>query len=350
VQGPDHHFASTQPVNPLGSESLASLQARALQRRYHLRALLMRSPRTVLDMISRLTRLPAALAIAMPVLCGAALAWWETGQINGVALAFHLVATLTLALGVHALIEYQDYRRALAANAQRPHEPLITGYGLLVHGLIAPKVALNLGHILVAVSVGCGLWLMLLIGWPSLVLGAATLLLAYTYANPPLAYGYRGWGFGEVGLLFSFGLLPLLHSYYAQTLTLTWLACAVGASFALLNLLVFHNYHLLFEHRDWLMRKRTLVVVLKPWRALDVSALLGVAVHIGIVATVSLAQLPFTALLTLVTLPVALSGFARIDRERLVVEDYFQLYKSGVTAAIWTGLLFTLALVADKVL
>jgi 1,4-dihydroxy-2-naphthoate octaprenyltransferase len=106
-----------------------------------------------------------------------------------------------------------------------------------------------------------------------------------------------------------------------------------------------HNYNLLFERRDWLMRKRTLAVSLGPLRALDVSALLIVAVHVSIVAIVSLAQLPFSVLTTLLALPIALGALARIDRERVATEDLFPVYKAGVVASLWTGLLFCLALV-----
>ena len=41
--------------------------------------------------------------------------------------------------------------------------------------------------------------------------------LGTLYVAPPLAYGYIGHGLGEAGILASFGLLPTLGSYYAQT-------------------------------------------------------------------------------------------------------------------------------------
>jgi 1,4-dihydroxy-2-naphthoate octaprenyltransferase len=345
VPGRDPHHATAQPINPLSSGSMAAVQAREARRRLHLRRLLTHSPRTVFDVLARLTLLPAAFALTLPVLCGAALSWWESGQLNLLALGLNFFATLSLALGMHALYEYRDYRRAVAAHALDENDPIVTGYGLLVRGLIDPSIALNLGHILLTISALCGLWLPILAGWPALAFAGFSILLIYFYANPPLRYVNVGWGLGELGLFIGFGVLQTINSYYIQTQTITREAIFISLPLGLLATLLYHNYNLLFERRDWLIRKRTLVVELGPLRALDLSALLFVLVHIAIVAIVSLARLPFSTLVTLIALPVGLGAFAHVDRDRLALEDLYQIYKTGLHATFWTGLLFCLALV-----
>ncbi|RIK36858.1 MAG: hypothetical protein DCC55_26005 [Chloroflexi bacterium] len=345
MPGRDQHIASTQPISPLGVGSLAALQAREAQRRLQLRKLLMRSPRTVVDVLARLTRFSAAVTLTIPVLCGAAVALWEGGQLHSLALALNLIATFALLLGIHALAEYRDYRRAIAAHATNDTEPLATGYGLLARGLVEPDIALNLGHILLLISALCGLWLPIMSGWPPLFFAGLSVLLVYFYVNPPLELAGRGWGVGEAAIFVGYGLLQTINSYYVQSQNISWLALLVCVPLGLLCVLLYHNYNLLFERRDWLMRKRTLAVELGPLRALDFSAFLTVAVHIAIVAIVSLAKLPFAALVTLAALPIALGAFARIDRERLVAEDLFQVYKAGVAATFWIGFLFCAALV-----
>jgi 1,4-dihydroxy-2-naphthoate octaprenyltransferase len=321
------------------------LQVREAQRRLYLRWLLMRSPRTLFDVLARLMRLSTAVALTLPVLCGAALAWWESGQLSGLRLALNLAATFTLALGVNALGEYRDYRRAQQAHATDEAAPLITGYGLLMHGLLPGDIALNLGHILLAISALFGLWLPIMAGWPPLFFAGLSVLLVYFYANQPISYSTRGWGAGELGLFLGFGLLQVLNSYYVQSQSLSWLALLISLPLGLLCVLLYHNYNLLFERRDWLMRKRTLAVQLGLRRGLDLSALLVVSVHIAIVAIVSLAQLPLITLVTLAGLPIALGVFSRLARERLTTEDLFEVYKSGTHASLWTELLFCLALV-----
>lgn len=345
MPGRNQHYASTEPISPLGVESLAALQAREAQRRLQLRKLLMRSPRTVVDVLARLTRFSAALVLTIPVLCGAAVALWEGSQVNGLALTLNLFATFTLLLGIHALAEYRDYRRAVAAHAIDEVEPLATGYGLLARGLIEPDIALNLGHILLLISALCGLWLPMMSGWPPLFFAGLSVLLVYFYVNPPLEFAGRGWGVGEAAIFVGYGLLQTLNSYYVQSQNISWLALLVCIPLGLLCVLMQHNYNVLFERRDWLMRKRTLAVELGPLRALDFSAFLAVAVHIAIVAIVSLAKLPYGALVTLAALPIALGAFARIDRERLTAEDLFQVYKASVAATFWIGFLFCAALV-----
>jgi 1,4-dihydroxy-2-naphthoate polyprenyltransferase len=228
-------------------------------------------------------------------------------------------------------------------------DPLATGYGVLGRGLVESELAPNLGLILLAISAVCGLWLPVLAGWPPLFFAGLSVLLVYFYANPPLQYGRRGWGLGEAGLFVGYGVLQTLNSYYVQSQSISWRVLLICIPLSLLCVLVQHNYNLLFERRDWLLRKRTLAVSLGPVRALDVSALLTVVVHVSIVAIVSFAQLPFSTLLTLVALPVALGAFASIDRERLAMEDLFQVYKAGVNATLWTGILFCLALITATV-
>ena len=56
------------------------------------------------------------------------------------------------------------------------------------------------------------------------------------YVAPPLAYGYIGRGLGEVGILASFGLLPTLGSYYAQTGKLGWAPILAALPPGLFNL------------------------------------------------------------------------------------------------------------------
>jgi hypothetical protein len=85
-------------------------------------------------------------------------------------------------------------------------------------------------------------------------------------------------------------------------------------------------------------------------RGLDVSAVMVIAVHVAVVTIVSLARLPFSTLLTLAALPMALGVFSHLHREQLSVEESFWLYRVSVNAALWTGLLLSLALISDKLL
>jgi 1,4-dihydroxy-2-naphthoate octaprenyltransferase len=331
-----------------GAPSLASLQAREAQRRIWLRLNLSRSPRTLWGIFTRVLRVNAALALLAPTVCGAMLSWWEVGHFDQLTFWFSLGAMLLVTLGANSLGEYRDYKSAQSANVTTMHDPLITGYGLMVHGKIAPAIALNVGYMLLTAGALCCLWLALLSGWPSLFFSILTLVLVYSYVNPPLRYAYQGWGIGEVGIFLGYGLLPFLNSYLVQGERLSGLALLVGAAFGLLVTVILGNYNLIYERRDWLMRKRTLVVELKPPRALDCHATLILLAYVTILLIVSVAYLPLVTLLTIAALPTALGAFSQLRRNQLAPEDSYQLYKTTVNATIWTGLLFSAALIGDK--
>jgi len=352
VQVTDHNFTSTQPLSQLPKQQGVNAPSQIDAVRLRLYKAMHRRPRSAFEIGLRVTQSHSALALAMPALSGAILAWWELGKFNSLALLFSLGSVLLLALGMQALAAYSDYTHAHKdANATEitPRlEPLITGYGLMMQGLVQPSTVASLAYWLLTASILCSLWLTMLIGWPILFFHGLSFLLAYTYATPPVQYSYRGWALGEIGVFLAYGLLPLVGNYYTQSHTLSWLPLWVSIPFGLLSMLVFFNYNLVHEYRDWLMHKRTLVVNLSTPHALDASAIISVIVYIAILCIVSLAHLPLSTLITLAALPTALGVVSRLRQTDVLPEDRYWLYKTTVNAALWTSLLFSIALFTDK--
>ncbi len=355
----DQNFTSSQPLPPTPNQQrLPVAQTRADTERLRRHAAIHRAPRTIVEMFLRLTRTNAAIALTMPTLCGAILAWWQLGVFHSLAFIFQLGSVLTMALGMNALNEYCDYRhahKAISAGEMKLQsalraETMMSGYRLMMNETVTSKVALNLGYWMFTASLLCSLWLTLLVGWPMLFFSGLSFILAYAYAHPPIQYGYRGWGLGEFGVLIGYGLLPIVGSYYSQGQTLSWLPVWVSVPLGLLSTLVFFNYNLVHEYRDWLMHKRTLVVSIGTVRALDISAMVVLIVYIAILGIVSLSHLPLSALVTLAALPIALSAFSHVRRTQVTLEDRVLLYSTTVNAMIWTGLLFSFALISDRLL
>ncbi|CAN5874476.1 prenyltransferase [soil metagenome] len=355
----DQNLTSSQPLPPTpNQQSLPVAQTRTDAVRLRQHAAIHRAPRTVWEMFLRLTRANAAIALTMPSLCGAILAWWQLGIFHSLSFIFHLGSVLTMALGINALNEYCDYQHAQKAvstgdmtvqSAPRA-ETMMTGYSLMNNGVTTPTVALTIGYWMITASLLCSLWLTLLVGWPMLFFSGLSFILAYAYAHPPIQYGYRGWGLGELGVWIGYGLLPIVGSYYSQGQILSWLPIWVSLPLGLFSMLIFFNYNLVHEYRDWLMHKRTLVVSIGTERALDLSALVVLAVYIALLGIVSLSHLPLSALVTLAALPIALGAFSRVRRAQVTLEDRVLLYSTTVNAMIWTGLLFSFALISDRLL
>ncbi|MEZ4614834.1 MAG: prenyltransferase [Caldilineaceae bacterium] len=206
----------------------------------------------------------------------------------------------------------------------------------------------RLGYGLIGLGFLCYLGLVSLLGWPLMFFYVVSLLLAYTYSAPPIRYGYRGWGLGECGLFVSYGLLPFLGSYYIVSQTLTTTALFVTAPFGIGAILLFANYNFMHQHRDWLMRKRTMIVAVGPARARDINAMLTLLIYILFLCIVSLAYLPLIVLITLAALPLAMRIYGQLRADDIALEESFLLYRATVTSLLWTSALFCLALVIDQ--
>jgi 1,4-dihydroxy-2-naphthoate octaprenyltransferase len=307
-----------------------------------------RPPRNVAQALAVVTRASSTLALVTPVLVGAALGWWETGQSHGINLLLTLVGMTANGWGMAALWEYYDFRVALHSEARPGLDPGATGFGLMGRGIVAPATVRDTGRILLLISAICSLWLALLAGWPILFFSGLSFVLVWAVILLPRYFGYRGWGFGEVAVWLAMGLLPLLTGYYGQAESLTWYPVAAGVAFGLFSVLLFFNYNAVHYRRDWLIHKRTLTVNLGLARALDVSALLTVLAYVLILLLVTLSNLPLWSLVALGALPVALGVFARLDRDHVTQDDCWWVYRAGAHATWLTALLFCAGLLLDQ--
>lgn len=350
MQISEHDFASTQPINPLPGQPLEAAVVASHGNDKRLQQWLYSPPSSTLGLLGRMLSLRAALALLMPTVAGVVLGWWQTGNYDIATVVLLLSSTFCTILGMNLLNDNHDYTYGLKSNDGKFAQAIFaTPYHLLAAGRIQPSQVSMIGHLLLL----CGLIghavLVLLVGWPVLFFYALSLLLLYTYAAAPVRYGYRGWGLGEVGIFLGYSFLPLTGSYFILSRTVDWLPVWVSVPFGLLAVLIFFNGNLIHYRRDWLMRKRTLVVALGPLRTFDISVLLTLVTYTSLLAIASLAHLPLSILVTLAALPLALGSFSRLRDEQPHLEDLFQLHLSTLHASIWTGILFCAALLADKV-
>lgn len=312
--------------------------------------MLYEAPVGKLALLLRALHLRAALALFVPTVAGTVLGWWHSGREDATTLILLLTSAFCTTLGISLLNDTRDYLYAQKSNDIKFTPGLFaTPYHLLTAGLLQASQTSLLGYLLLLYGLLGNVGLFFLIGWPVLFFYSLSLLLLYTYASPPVRYGYRGWGLGEMGIFLAYGLLPVTGSYFIVSRTINWLPVWVSLPFGLLAVLVFCTNNLVYYRRDWLMRKRTLVVTLGPLRTFDLSALLTVIIYTSLLAIASLAHLPLSTLVTLAVLPLALGMFSRLRDEQPHMEDTFQLHLTTLNTSIWTGLLFYVALIADKV-
>jgi 1,4-dihydroxy-2-naphthoate polyprenyltransferase len=295
-----------------------------------------------------LTQLDLLPAMLVPVLWAASLAWWQLGTLDVGILALSLLGQAALALSLTSLVHYHDHRRSRQYEIMPVLENAPTGFQLLVSGTVQPGTVKSLGLLFFTTGVVVTIWLTYLVGWPLLFFGWLGLLLTYTYATPPVNYGYRGWGLGELGLLVGFGLLPTISTFYAQTQTLNWLLLWSSLPLSLIAVLSTVNHGFLHWRRDWKLRKMTLMVMIGPQRTLDLFALLVLMAFATIVLLVGLGMLPILALLGLAALPLVLGSVAHLQDRQPATADYTVLVESTANASVLFCTLLVVALWLDK--
>lgn len=201
-------------------------------------------------MAARPKTLPAAFG---PVLVGSAVAIHDG--------AFQLLPALAAAVGALLLQilsnfanDYSDFFRG-ADTDERLGPPRVTATGL-----ITPR-ELRIG-IIIAIGLAAlvGLYLILVGGWPILLIGVASILAALLYTGGPFPFGY--YGLGDFFVFIFFGLVAVCGTYYVQALTVTWpvVLAAVPIGALVTAILVVNNYR--DRHTDAAAGKRTLAVML----------------------------------------------------------------------------------------
>src|SRR5690606_30349835 len=159
VQLLDREFRATQPMV---SERERQREARSAS------ALLQRPPRSLVQALARLVRAETTPALMTPVVVGNVLAWWQTGELNLVALVMALMGLVMSGWGFAALSDYADYQFSRRPGARPVPDPLYSGYGLIERAVFRPATVRDVGRILLAIGALCSLWLAVLAGWPIL--------------------------------------------------------------------------------------------------------------------------------------------------------------------------------------
>jgi 1,4-dihydroxy-2-naphthoate octaprenyltransferase len=339
----ERKFSSTQPIP--GAQDPAVAADKQEQTETHAAS---ERPKTVVGEFVRLTRLPAAIAISMSALCGASLGWWQSGVLNWPALVYMLGGVLAMTVGFNLLGDYFDFRSSDDTDPHLGPEPYFSGYSFLLHGVITPKAIRLIALVLLFLSFLCCLLLVWLVGWPMLFFAGLIYLLGFNYMTPPVKYAFRGWGSGELGVLLSAGLLVTM-GYYSQAGSISWLPVWTAIPVGLLSVAVIYNFNIVYYRRDWLNRKRTLVVHLGPDRGVDLSSVLVVGGYVAFVLIVSWAHLPIWVLICLGALPIVLNRYGRLRRGYGREEEYIDLYNATVSATTVTSILFGVALLFDRI-
>ncbi|HEY8292631.1 MAG TPA: prenyltransferase, partial [Thermomicrobiales bacterium] len=194
----------------------------------------------------------------------------------------------------------------------------------------------------------CGVGLTKTSGPAVLGLAAAGFGFGTLYVAPPLAYGYIGHGLGEVGILASFGLLPTLGSYYAQTGTLAWAPIVAALPPGLFTTDVLLNHHFFHWRSDKAAGKMTPVAVLGEEKAAKLSRGMLIAACASVLVGIRAKVYPKIALASLPSVAPVLEKLSEVGAGNKGAAFYGEMMDRTVKGSSRMGLYLLGSLILDR--
>ena len=293
--------------------------------------------------VTRARTLPVMLA---PVLIGSVLAWQQGSPFYWGLFALTLVGALAAHLGANVVNDVFDFGEGADQAAQQimpEGQTVATGSQYLLNGRLSLRTYRALAIGCFAVALLCGIVLSFFRPW-AIAFGIVGFLLAFFYVAPPLRLAYVGRGLGELDILISFGILPVVGSYYTQANTVTLTALLASLPIGLYTMVVLYFHHFLHWRADKTVGKITPVVALGEHGARIVGALLLLLIAIMLLVDVFLRALPWysiVAALTIIPVQFALRN-ATGD-----LKQYLRLMAANFNGDMQAALLIVIALLVS---
>lgn len=247
---------------------------------------------------SRLTRVQFLPLILLPGLVGSALAYHAYHSFNTTYFVLVMLGIGMLHLGANGIDDCYDYQNGvdMIANSMFPKD--FGGWKPLPRGLITLQNAKIISYSLFVGSLLLATFFAIVVGLWSLILGLAGVILALIYTAPPFKLDYRGLGLGEVSILFAFGPIPVLGTYFVQTGSLSISALLVSLPIGILTVTVLINHDMIFYEVYRASHKMSLGAVLGRSISLKISLAMTLFSYAFLIILISLGVLPFWSVIS----------------------------------------------------
>ncbi|KZK74014.1 MAG: 1,4-dihydroxy-2-naphthoate polyprenyltransferase [Pelodictyon luteolum] len=171
---------------------------------------------------------------AVPVVVGTAMAAAD-GVFSPIPAFIALICALGIQIATNFINEIYDFRKG-ADTAER-----LGPTRTVAAGLIAEKTMIRVSIGLLSAVFLLGLYLVVLAGWPILLVGLLSMLFAWAYTGGPRPIAYSG--LGDLFVFIFFGLVAVGGTYYVQafSLSLPVLIAAVAPGAFSVNILLCNN-------------------------------------------------------------------------------------------------------------
>jgi 1,4-dihydroxy-2-naphthoate octaprenyltransferase len=298
-----------------------------------------------LRLFMKASRFQVIPVMMIPVILGALGAYAWKGVFHPILFIITLIGAGAAHLFSNMINDLWDFRNGVDVAAKETATTISTNSGFLANGTLSEKTFSLLTWSLFYIALLCGLVLSFYTGWWVLIFGGLGGLIAYFYVAPPLKFGYLGKGYSEIAILLSFGILPIMGSYFVQTTELDYRAFLLSLPIGLLTTLILFNHHFLHWQSDKQSGKNTLVVVWGERRALLFSRFLLILAYVSLIVCVIFKVLPYYSLIALITLVPIYKVYGMLKPENPSVA-YLPLMGASLKVTVRCGAIMIVALLA----
>lgn len=290
--------------------------------------------------VTRARTLPVMIA---PVMIGSVLAWQQGTPFHTIFFLLALIGALAAHLAANVTNDVFDFAEGTDQAAQemiQEGSTAVTGSQPLMKGTFSLGGYRKLALALFAVALLCGLVLTFYRPW-AIAFGVAGFLLAFFYVAPPLKLAYIGRGLGELDILLSFGILPLLGAYYVQAGTITFTAILAALPVGLYTTAVLYFHHFLHWRADLAVGKITPIVAWGEYRARIAGALILIVIGLLLLIDASLQIFPWYSAIAILTIIPVLIAIRQATGD---LKHYLKLMATNLNASLQAATLLILAL------
>lgn len=291
-------------------------------------------------------RAPFFTACLVPTVVGTSLAYLQTGSVNFIRAILCLIGLISLNASVNLLNDYGDHK-SRNDEYNLNYNPFSGGSRAIQNDELTPKEVLTGGLIALVIGSALGLYINYIsVGNVVLILGLIGGFSVFFYTIGPLKIGYRGVGEITVGL--NLGILSVVGAFYIQTGFVSLPAILAGVPVALLIMAVLYINEFPDYSADKKAEKKTLIVILGPEKARVGFYIIIVGTFLSIVIPVILGEFTIMALISLLTVPLAVKVVRHLHRNYDKFPEIIPANAGTIQLHLFTGLLLGLSFVIAR--
>ena len=296
------------------------------------------------SIILRLSRAQFLPVILSPVLVGTALAWWTNRTFSPYLFGLVVLGSITIHLAANTVDDVYDFESQVDVVSNNMFPPDFGGWKVLPRALMSFGQAKFTAYLFFILTMIVGLYLTLLTGPLVLLLGAIGLFFAYFHVAPPLRLGYRGLGLSELGILLSFGVLPVIGCFYVQAGYVSPLPALAGLPLGCLTTTVLINHDQIFFDAYKKSVKKSYTVTVGRKKAVVTAFALTLISYATVLGAILWRFLPAFTGLVLLTLPLYFIQIRLYQTPAKSPLHYVKLTQTTFALSVVFGLLLTLGL------